>query len=415
VDYLDLANQKAAKLSAMDEAKSYFYEAMELLDALPEIEENQQRRISLLVNQVEVFMLLLKIPEYYDLLTRYEPMAIELGNQAQALLGGFYSRVGHSEFGLGRFDQAIKMSTKGAELCEAAGNAEDAGFAYTWLEWSHLYRGDFDRVLAVKEDPLRTMEQRFNLRWYAWGLCAASRAYVCLSRWDEAVKEGEKALSAAEEFSDNSTICFAARDLSIAYTSKGDLSRAIEYGELMFQKASTPADKAWGQRVLGWSLCRAGETNRGIELLTAALPIFQAGRWMSAVIPASCTLGEGYWLAGEDDKARQTLEEALKVAEHCGARYYVGWAHRFLGEIALKVDPGRAASHFEKCIAVLQKIKAENDLALAYAGYGRLQKQQGQFAQAREYLTKALQIFERLGTLIEPDKVREILAELPAA
>ena len=64
---------------------------------------------------------------------------------------------------------------------------------------------------------------------------------------------------------------------------------------------------------------------------------------------------------------------------------------------------------------MLQKIKAENDLALAYAGYGRLQKQQGQFAQAREYLTKALQIFERLGTLIEPDKVREILAELPAA
>jgi len=70
-------------------------------------------------------------------------------------------------------------------------------------------------------------------------------------------------------------------------------------------------------------------------------------------------------------------------------------------------------SHFEKSIAVLQKIKAENELALAYAGYGRLQKQQGQIGQAREYLTKALEIFERLGTLIEPDKVREELARLP--
>jgi tetratricopeptide (TPR) repeat protein len=86
-----------------------------------------------------------------------------------------------------------------------------------------------------------------------------------------------------------------------------------------------------------------------------------------------------------------------------------------LGEIALKANPARAVSHFEKSIAVLQEIKAENDLALAYAGYGRLQKQQNQFAQAREYLMKALEIFERLGTLIEPDKVREILAELPAA
>jgi tetratricopeptide (TPR) repeat protein len=86
-----------------------------------------------------------------------------------------------------------------------------------------------------------------------------------------------------------------------------------------------------------------------------------------------------------------------------------------LGEINLKSNPVQAAAHFEKSIAVFQEIKAENDLALVYAGYGRLQKQQGQFAQAREYLTKALQIFERLGTLIEPNKIREVLAELPEA
>jgi tetratricopeptide (TPR) repeat protein len=63
---------------------------------------------------------------------------------------------------------------------------------------------------------------------------------------------------------------------------------------------------------------------------------------------------------------------------------------------------------------VLLAIKAENELALAYAGYGRLHRQQGNITQAREYLTQALEIFERLGTLGEPDKVRQALAELPA-
>jgi flagellin-specific chaperone FliS len=52
---------------------------------------------------------------------------------------------------------------------------------------------------------------------------------------------------------------------------------------------------------------------------------------------------------------------------------------------------------------------------MAYAGYGRLHKHQGKIAKAREYLTKALEIFERLGTLIEPDKVKEELAGLPEA
>jgi hypothetical protein len=35
-------------------------------------------------------------------------------------------------------------------------------------------------------------------------------------------------------------------------------------------------------------------------------------------------------------------------------------------------------------------------------------------AEARDYLARALEIFERLGTLIETDKLRAELAELPS-
>ena len=49
---------------------------------------------------------------------------------------------------------------------------------------------------------------------------------------------------------------------------------------------------------------------------------------------------------------------------------------------------------------------------MAYADYDRLHKKQGEIARAREYLSKAMENFERLATPIEPDKVREILAEL---
>ena len=43
---------------------------------------------------------------------------------------------------------------------------------------------------------------------------------------------------------------------------------------------------------------------------------------------------------------------------------------------------------------------------------GRYHKQQGNTEQAHEYLTKVLEIFEMLGTLIEPDKVKKELGEL---
>src|SRR5712691_5514924 len=77
-----------------------------------------------------------------------------------------------------------------------------------------------------------------------------------------------------------------------------------------------------------------------------------------------------------------------------------------LGEVALTTNPTQveaplAALHFKQSIAILQQIKAENELALAYAGYGRLHQQQGNISQARDYLTRALEIFNRLGTLLE--------------
>lgn len=83
-------------------------------------------------------------------------------------------------------------------------------------------------------------------------------------------------------------------------------------------------------------------------------------------------LGEGYWLAGDCERVKQTLEECLELAERCGIKCYTGRPHRLLGEIALGSDPAQALLHLDKSIEVLCGIKAANELALAYAGYGRL-------------------------------------------
>jgi tetratricopeptide (TPR) repeat protein len=149
-----------------------------------------------------------------------------------------------------------------------------------------------------------------------------------------------------------------------------------------------------------------------VEVLAQVIPMQRAVRQMYAEIFAPC-LGEGYWRMGEYNKARQALEEHLALAERNGMKWHIGAAHRLLGEVALHTNPAEAASHFEHSIAVLQQINAENELALAYAGYGRLHAQCGNLPQARTYLSQALDIFERLGTLGEPERVQQALATLP--
>jgi class 3 adenylate cyclase/tetratricopeptide (TPR) repeat protein len=356
VEYLDLANQKAAKLNAMEEAKAYFEQAMKLLDTLPETKKNQERRISLLINQWMVFELLWQLPEYYDHLTRYESIAV--GLEDEGLLGAYYIGVGLCEWWLGDFDGAIQTETKAAKMCEAAGRIEDAGFAYNMLQWCHSAKGDFDMVLRFKKDVLRMMDQQFNLRWYVWAFCVSGWANAFLGRFQEAVEEGKKALRMAEEYSDNSLISFAAMQLLGAFLAKGELTQAIKYGEFAVQKAPTHADKVWAQGFLAWAWCRAGEPHRGLEAMSNALSINRAGRfrWLEAAF--AVFLGEGYFLAGEYEKASQTIKEGLELAERSGMKWIIGFAHSLLGQVALKTDPTQAAYHFEQSIANFQKTKA---------------------------------------------------------
>ena len=236
--------------------------------------------------------------------------------------------MGWCEWCFGSFDQAIVTLTKAADLCEAVGRTEDAGQAYLLWQWGHLYQGDDAPALAVKEQVLRMMEQRFNCRWYMWAVAGAAG-----SRQRRKAKGGR----IGEEFADDSAISFATHVLSMVYTSKGDLARALACAELAVQKAPTSADKEWAQAALAWAWCRNGEPCKGIAILAQVVPLQRAVRQVYGEIFA-LFLGEGYWLAGEYDKATQTLQEHLQIATRNGMKFHIGSAHRLLGEVAMHTD-----------------------------------------------------------------------------
>lgn len=358
--YLDRANQKAASLYAAEDAKSYFDKAIKLLDSMPDTQTTRQWRIILLANQFSVFVNLFRLQEYYELLTRYEQMAIELGDQNS--LGKFLSAMGGCQWWIGDYDQAIQTLSKAVEFCESSGAFENAGMAYTTLQWSHLCKGNHDQVFNLKQNVLQTIEQRFNLRNYVWAFTTTCWAYIDQHRWEEAIENGIEALKVSEEFSDDSMISFSACSMSQAYCLKGELDRAIEYGEMAVKKAPTTADRIFAQGFLAMAWCRSGNLYQGIETLEEVVAVHKTGRFIFGEVGYTGMLGEGYFLAGEHDKAMQTLNEGLKLAERSGMKHYIGFSLFLLGWVVLESNPKQAALHFENSIANLQKVKFDHSL-----------------------------------------------------
>ena len=255
----------------MEEAKSYFDQAMALLDTLAETDANAELRISLLANQRWVMIHLFKMAEYYDLLIRYEVLLTKTVNPR--LVGSFYERLGFCEWFFGLLDGAVPNLTKAAEISEMVENAEEAGHAYTFLAWTYLWTGDFAKVLAFTAKAVRHIEQDFDIRTPVVALNACSLALSFLGRWDEAIQEGKRSLRAAREFSDNTLICQASFILGTAYALKGELGIAADHMEIALEKAKTPMDhgfaqlfrapscadvEKWSKELALWSPCSAG-------------------------------------------------------------------------------------------------------------------------------------------------------------
>ena len=410
LEYIELSNQKSIDLNAMEDAKNYFEIAMQLLDEMPENDETLHYRFSFLINQLFVFQLLLQLPEYYDILNKYIPKANKV--KSSELLGAFYARLGTCQWWFGELEKSTHTHHKSKKYFQNIENPYEVGTIFMSMQWCYMWKGDFGKALALKESAMNEFKKNFEPRGYVYSKSATSLAHSQLGQWDSAEKDGKKGLKAAEDYSNNSLISFAAVAIALATLFKGDTKKALQHAELSVKKAPTVGDEVYAKSCLSWALCRSGQAEKGAELATEISPMFQAVRFLPGETYAKIIAGEGFFFAGDYDRANQWIKEGLSLAENCGMKFFIGWAYRLLGEIDLKINTTAAAVSFEKSISMLQEIKAENELALAYAGYGRNFIQQNQIVEAREFLTKALEIFERLGTLIEPEKINEELAVL---
>jgi tetratricopeptide (TPR) repeat protein len=413
--YLELAHGKASRDYALAEAKGFFEEAMRILDRAPDTPEHRTRRVRFLVDEFIVHYLLLEVLAFIELATRHQEVADSIGDLG--LRGLFSVKLGYCQWFLGRQVESLDTLRRAAEMCEVGGNTSGAGQAYTVLEWVHLGLGNYAEVEGWKQKALRAFERDYDPLYYMWARTGSAWAHIHRGSWSAGVEESKEALRAGQEHDDPGLICFSHFFLCFAYTGQGRYEEAQANGELAVQKAPTLAETAWSKTVLAGAWCRMGQAERAIETLVPLGPLYDATQMAIGQIVNACFLGEAYCRTGRLKEAAETLEGAIEHAEQTGWRYYLGSALRLRAEVARKADstePGRlrASAYFEQAMGVLSEIGAENELALAQAGYARLCRESGDRDKARRYYLTALQTLERLGSLAEPPVIRKALAEL---
>jgi tetratricopeptide (TPR) repeat protein len=311
-------------------------------------------------------------------------------------------------------DVSIGYCRTAAEIAEQEGLDELRAYAQCCLAHVYLFSGDLQDALKAGEWALDTFEAEGN-RWWAcrtlWGLLPVTNA---LGDWERALAYCERALQHATAMDDARLKVVAHLRRGATHVQRGDPLAALEACRQAEALGPGPFDEAMLKAVRGQALIKGPDVAAGVAMLEEMVAWFTKSNLRYTRTYAALFLAEGYLRHGDGRRARVLAEEALLAARERRYWHLEGVAERVLGEALIGDDRQAANEHLEAAAVILAAVGARNDLAKAWATQAMVRHEDGNVASGLSLARRALALFEELGTLHEPTRLRSWLGSVAA-
>jgi class 3 adenylate cyclase len=407
LQYTAQAADRAQRLHARPEAVALYWQALGLLDRLPQTTERSRLHIDMTLGlvmrpgwardesqvregrrHIETAKraavecgdigLLIKLEAREGNISSDESLLRSAVARAEALGDPSTMAFANAEYGGllgfgGRYEESLGRLDRASELLGAEGARRDQ--AMIMATNLRCYSSRAGRIADALDYAARAREigdEHGDLRLRAWR-AMESEPHLYKGQWAEAARVAEEYLPAAFEIGEWNVMLFASGFLGLAWLKLGRV-----------QDARRVLDRA----------AREGRARPGL-----AYP-------MSFVHIA---LAQLHLAEGDAAGAVQAAREALVAAERGGYRLEQGAAQRVLGvalaALARREDAGDA---FGKSLEILEAIQSSPEVAQTLLAYGRFLAMDDPAA-GRALISRALRLFEAMGATGWVTEVRAAL------
>jgi class 3 adenylate cyclase/tetratricopeptide (TPR) repeat protein len=411
VDYAVLAAEKSQRRWANSEAMTYFNEALQRLDLLPDTEANRRRRADAVIKQAEVRFALGQHAEHIEALDRIRELVEQSGDPHRRATWHYWRGFLHILTG-GQADTAIDHCREAAAIASAAGLDEIEAFAESCLAQVYMITGRLREAIASGERALASFETLGNLWWACRTIWHLNPTAIALGKWQASLDYCRRALAHGETLKDNRIKVVALWRMGATYIYQGDLECGLQCCNEALALSPLPFDAAMATGIRGYGAIKSGRVDAGIADLTETVAWLESARLRYTHAHYSLRLAEGFLRRGDHALARPLIEHVLGTSREKRYLHFEGLACWLLAECLVAQDPASAKARIETAIEILGRIGARNDLARATVTRAALCQAEGDAATARRLLDEAEAIFRALGTLDEPARVEAARAAL---
>jgi tetratricopeptide (TPR) repeat protein len=292
---------------------------------------------------------------------------------------------------------------------------EIKAFAESCLAQVYLAAGRLREAVEVGECALASFESLGNLWWASRTLWHLAQGAIYLGEWDASLSYCRRSLAHGTTLSDLRLKVVGLYRTGSAYIHQGDIERGLSYCDEALALKPIPYDVAMAKVFRGYGQIKTGRLDSGIADLREAIAWLESSHLSHVRLAPALRLAEGYLLSGENATARALVDDVLSSSRENGYRYLAGLAHRLKAECLANESPEIATQHVAEAEQIFKTTDARNDLARSLVTHAKLCQSRGSFVEARGLLEEAAAIFDALGTIDEPGRVRAALAAVPRA
>ena len=258
-----------------------------------------------------------------------------------------------------QWDKLLAIASEAKELAEAIADQTGVSLALSAQGFVHYIRSDFNKSLSCCMEALKLSYGDDQAEGRARGIL--SMVHWSLGNYDEALKQGDRALESMARADDPVTEAFGLSSKGGILHGLGEYAQALEWNQRALQRFEELGDTVGKSRALA-------------------------------------LLGSTYLALGNIDDALSCHIESLQLAQGIGHKITISRALNDLGDVfeALDNDDRALAYHLE-ALGIRQQEGYRQAETTSLLAVGRIHARRGEHAKAIELFLQGLAIAEELG------------------
>src|SRR5262245_44227921 len=410
VTYLRQAGLRAAARSAPLDARTYFDQALSIVETLPETESTLEMGFDIRLELRQTLSQLGEVARTLERLLEAEALAERLNDDRRR--GRVCAFMTNLHALLGEPDEAIAFGTRALAIAGRLGDLRLRILTTGYLEQAHHARGEHERRVQLATDNLAVLPadwvyeffgagQRRRLAWASLPASVFDRIWLMwslaeLGRFADAVEPAAEAIRIAARTQLAYTVGFAHITAGTVHLLRGDWAQArslFEHAAAVLRAGN--ADQLLPQSVVSsaWVLAQLGEVSEGLSRLREGEHLLerQAARGLVGYLGLSYRrLGRAALVLGRLDDAQRLGDRAVESSpRQPGAAAH---ALQLLGDIAThpdRFDAERGETYYRQALALAEPPGMRPLVAHCHLGLGKLYRRTRKPEQAREHLATA--------------------------